>query len=169
MPSLAQQLGKFEPLLSHEFRLFFDEVGGSPLQGREQCEIAVVTAAIPTESSEEIEIPAGNTVLYYAGRYKPESMAVTCRDYVDASVFAFLKSWRRKVHDESTGISGFKREYSGTARLQQYDPTGKVIREYKLIDIWPQQLNGGSADQSSNDPVQIEVTFRYDKAVSTVF
>lgn len=169
MPTLAEQLGKLEPLLSFKFRLFFDEVGGSPLQGREQCEIAVKSVTLPNESSEELEIPAGNEMLYYAGRYKPETMEVVCRDFVDASVYAFLKTWRRKVHDETTGLSGFKSQYSGTARLQQYDPADKVIREYKLESIWPQALNSGNADQTSNDQVEITVTFRYDKAIATVF
>ena len=168
MPTIAEQVGKFEPLLSFRFRLFFDEIGGSPLQSSEQCEISVVSAVLPNESSEEIEVKAGGEVVYYAGGIKYENMEVVCRDSVDAAVYSFLKTWRRKVLDETTGLRGYKRNYAGTARIQQYDPLEVVVKEWKLMGIWPQAINSNTADNDSNDQMKINATFRYDKAIATI-
>ena len=168
MSTPAEQLGKFEPHVQNLFHIFFDEVGGAPLAGREQFEIAIESAALPNDSNEEIELPVGTQVLYYAGRLKPENMAVVCRDFVDSSTYAFIETWRSKVHNKTTARTGFKSEYAGTARIQLNGPDG-VIREWKLTGIWPQALNRGAADMTSNDIIKLDVTFRYDLAIPTIF
>lgn len=168
MTTIADQFGKFEPLLQHKFRLFIDEVGGAPLAGREQFEISVQSAALPNSSAEVIEVPVGSEFVFYAGRVKPENMAITCRDLVDASVYSFIYNWYQKLHDTVSGRHGYRSEYAGTARIQMYGPDA-VIREWKYINIWPQALNSGTGDMTSNDIVPIEVTFQYDKAIATIF
>lgn len=167
--AIADEIGKFEPLQSHKYKMFIDEVGGSALTGREQFEMAVKNLPFPTESNDEIEIGAGNERIYYAGRAQFEVTEVVCRDYVDAATYAFIKNWRKKVYDPTTSRIGYKSEYAGTARIQLFDPNDVVIREWKLKSIWPQTLTSGTGDQDGTDPVEISVSFRYDKAIATIY
>lgn len=166
--SKADTLGKFEILASHRYLLFVDEVGGTPLAGHEQAEMAVKSAKLPTESSDEIEVGVGSERIYYAGKPLFEPIDLVFRDLVDASVFAFLKSWRLKCVDPATGRIGFKSEYAGTARLQLLDPNDSVIREWKLIGLWIQNLDPGQGDDEVSEGLEITATFRYDKAIATI-
>jgi hypothetical protein len=167
--ALADTIGKFEPLRSNSFRFFVDEVGGIALAGRDQFEMAVKSLPFPSESNEELEIGAGNERIYYASRAQFEMAEIVCRDFVDAATYAFIKNWRKKVYDPVTSRVGYKSEYSGTARVQQFDPNNNVIREWKYKSIWPQTLNPGQGDQDGSDQVEINVSFRYDKVIATIY
>jgi len=166
--ALAEELGAFEPIKQHAFRMHILSTGiGSTLTG-DDFSLAIVEGFAPNESSEEIEINADNQKLYYAGRQTYEAGAVSVRDYVDADVANFIKAWRNLVFDPSNGTMGYKSEYAGVALIQQMDPKGVVIREWKLEGIWPQAVDFGQVSQDSIDPVRIALTFRYDKATAQV-
>ena len=167
--TLAQQLGNFEPQSMHKFRLYFDEIGGSPLAGREAAEITIKSTNLPSKSLEEIAIPHGTEELFYAGRRANEPLNVTVRDYVDLDTFEFFENWSRLVHDDATGRRGFRSEYSGTARMQLLDPNDAVVREWELVNIWPQSFEAGEVDYSSSDHIEMGLTLRYDRAVPVTF
>lgn len=169
MATRAEQLGKFEPAVQNRFRIYFDEVGGSPLSGREECEICVQSSDLPKRSLEEIEVPVGTEVIYYGGRRKVEPLNVVFRDMFNSAAFSFLQNWSQRGHNESTGRRGYKSEYAGTARLQLLGVDDEVVREWKLINIWIQNFNPGQVDETSNDIVTIEIAFRYDKAIPTTY
>ena len=168
MTSYSDQLGAFEPLKSHSFRMFVRSTGiGSNLVG-DDFSLAVTAGFTPSESSEEIDIGVDNEHLYYAGRQSYEAGSISLRDYVDLEVANFIKEWRKRVFDPATGQMGYKAEYAGIVIIQQYDPKGEIAREWKLTGVWPQSANYGDISQDSTDPVSVEVTLRYDKAVLTV-
>lgn len=170
MATIAEQLGKFEPALKHRFRMYVDEVGGTPLAGREQFEIAVQSTGLPSKSMEEVELGVGTERIYYAWRIQYEPLTATIRDFINSASYAFMENWAQKIHEVSSGRRGYKSEYSGTARLQQLGVDDEVIKEWKLTGIWPQAFNAGDVDQtSSNEQVTFEITFRYDRATPTIF
>ncbi len=167
--TLAEQLGKFEPSVAHRYRLYIDEVGGTPLLGAEAFEIAIKSTALPNMSSEEMEIHAGSEKIYYAGKVGFEASEIVIKDFVDNLAARFIINWFRKVYDANTGLYGYKADYAGTARIQLLDPAEQVFREWKLENLWPQAVNHGDLADDSNEPVNIAATFRYDKAKPTVY
>lgn len=168
MVTYSEQLGAFEPMKAHNFRMFIRSTGvGSNLVG-DDFSLAIVTGFTPSESSEEIEIGIDNERVYYAGRQSYDSGSVTVRDYVDLEVAAYIKEWRKRVFNPETGQMGYKAEYAGTAIVQQYDPKGDLVREWKLINVWPVSVNYGTVDQASTDHITLDITLRYDKAIMTV-
>jgi len=169
MVNLADKIGALEPLRQHSFRMFITSTGTSALQSNsEQFELAIRDAFTPNRTTEVIEIDADLEKLKYAGKTTYESGSVVIRDYVDADVVKFLTDWENVIYNPATGLAGYKSQYAGEAIIQQYAPDGTIVREWKLKNIWPESVDHGSLTMGSADPVEINVSFSYDRAIPTV-
>lgn len=68
-------------------------------------------------------------------------------------------NWVPAIKKEPAG-KGFKKE----ARLDLYDGCGKLIEQWNFEGAWPQQVEFGDLDMSSNEIVLVTITLRYDRA-----
>jgi hypothetical protein len=68
------------------------------------------------------------------------------------------------VYDPSTGAIGLAKDYKYDATITLYNPSGDVVRTCTLKGCWPSSINHGPITYDSGDPIQIEVTIRYDVA-----
>jgi hypothetical protein len=167
--NLADKIGALEPLRQHAFRMYITSTGTSSLQSNsEQFELAIRDTFTPNRTTETIEIDAENEKLYYAGKTTYDAGSVVIRDYVDADVVKFLTDWENAVYNPATGIGGYKSQYAGEAIIQQYAPDGSIVREWKLKNIWPESVDHGSLTMGSADPVEINCSFRYDRAIASI-
>jgi hypothetical protein len=160
----AMAIAGFEPQAQNRY-LF--RVGG--LSDSDIIELAASagTAFLPNESSEEVELPYLNGRAYYAGRQSYESGTIGCKDFVDLAVAKAIMEWRKLVYDPETGRMGYASRYKKDAEIILLDPAGEEKRYWTLVGAWPQAVNYGTLDVTANDPVQIEVTIRYDIALPT--
>jgi len=158
--ALAQEFGGFEPQRQHTWLISFHSLPGAKV-----LELALRTGFLPSENNEEIEIPYMNSRVYIAGKYAVDAGSLTFNDYVDSNVAGILANWRKLVYDVRTGQLGYARSYKKTATITLYGPELIVERTWSIKGIWPQAVNYGAIDYSSSDVVQVECTFRYDKAI----
>jgi hypothetical protein len=168
MPNLADQLGAYEPLRQHSFRMYIVNTGTAGPRNSEQFEISIRDGFTPNRTIEEIEIDVENEKLYYAGKSTYDAGSLVARDYVDAEVCRFIDDWHDAIFNPATGIAGYKTQYAGEAIIQQYAPDGSVVREWRLKNIWPTSIDHGAITHGSAEPVEISVSFRYDRAIKTV-
>lgn len=162
--SIADKIAQFEVVRSDRFRFYIDDVGGVlGALGPADFEMSVEKMSLPTETSELIELVSGVETTKYAGKITWGEQSIIVRDFVDTTTAAFIRNWRLKVYDPDTGRVGYKKAYSGTARVQLLSPSDSVIREWKFLRIWPQEVAYGEVNLTTNDPVQITVKFAYDK------
>jgi hypothetical protein len=138
---------------------------GQLASGAETLELSVRSAFLPSESNEEIEIPYMNGRVYIAGKYMFETGTVTFNDNLDKGTANIVKAWRKLVSDPETGSVGLAANYKKKAEVVMYAPDFSIKRWWELYGLWPQAANFGALDYSASDVVQIEVTFRYDKAI----
>ena len=73
--------------------------------------------------------------------------------------------WIRLGHEAVTGRDGYSDFYKKTLSIQVLGPVGDIVEEWTLNGAWIQAANFNDLDFSSNDPVEIELTIRYDYAV----
>lgn len=158
---LAQMNGAFEPQRQYQWTLSI--VG---LEGSDVIEMALRTAALPSTSSDEIELPFMNSRVYVAGKRSYENGSIALNDFVDKNTAAIIHKWDLRVFDPETGGQGYAKDYKKSGLLVLYDPPLKDSRIWELRGIWPQAINYGSLDYSASDGVQIELTLRYDKAIA---
>ena len=110
---------------------------------------------------------------YYPGRITWDPVEVTLVDPVhpDASAAittALLQSGYRLPTDQVTAQASFSKAAStaalGTPRLQQIDANGAPVDEWSLVNAWIERVDYGQLDYTSEEMVNISLTFRYDYA-----
>jgi len=157
---LAAQEGGYEPQRQSNWELELALPGAD----RETIKLSVVSSSLPPESSDEVELPYGNERRYVAGKTTFDSLPLVVNDFVDQETRAAILRWRRKVYNPATGAVGFAKDYKVDATITLWGPDGTMERECKVQGCWPQAVVPGTLDHGAGDPVQIEVTIRYDKA-----
>jgi len=166
LPQSAQHIanaqGDFAPQHQNNWML---EISGLPGDGKDLILLSLVSSALPTETSETIEIPYGNSVRKVAGKTTFESIPLVVNDFVDRDVRAALMAWRAQVYEPNTENVGRPSAYKKEGSLVLQASDGTLSRKCRLQGLWPSSLNGGTLDMSSAEPVQIELTLEYDKAI----
>jgi hypothetical protein len=159
---LAPAQGSFEPQRQYDWALeiALDDAGDQVvvMQGLESFEV-------PKEENEEIELHYANEVRYVAGKARFDALPLTLKDFVDVGVARAIIKWRRQVYNPETGAIGLARDYKKNADLVLVAPDQSSLRIWKLIGCWPQRLEGGSLDMTSNEKVLVTVTIRFDRAI----
>ncbi len=158
---IAQQEGAFEPQRAHTWTI---TIFG--LQGSRDLELALRTGFLPTDGSEEIEIPFMNSRVYVAGKKILDTGSITLVDYVDKNIAGIIAAWRKMVFNPDTGAIGYARTYKKAATITLYAPDFSVERVWRLSGLWPANVNYGAIDYGTSDVVNIELTMRYDNAVA---
>ena len=68
-------------------------------------------------------------------------------------------------HDAQTGVDGYKSEYAKDITLKLVSPLGTTIESWRLHQCWIANSDWGDLSMDSADPVEINLTLRFDYAV----
>ena len=158
--ALAQQNGAYEPQRQYHWILRISDLPGSDV-----LELSLRAGNLPTDANEEIVIPMLNANVYVAGKQTVEAISFTYNDYVDVDTMGVIGRWRRLVYNPETQEQGYAANYKKTASLILYGPDYSVERVWELQGLWPMSATNGAISYESSEIVQIEVSFRYDRAI----
>jgi hypothetical protein len=86
-------------------------------------------------------------------------------DPVVPSAAQATMEWVRLSHESVTGRDGYSDFYKKNVTFNVLGPVGDIVEEWQLVGTYIQQANFGTLDWSANEPVNIELTLRYDYAV----
>jgi len=126
----------------------------------------VKTAARPSVSIEEVEIPYLNHKRYIAGKHSFETMGVTLHDPIAPSGAQQVMEWIRTHFEAVSGRAGYADFYKRDLELKMLDPVGTVVEHWDIKGAFITAADfGSSLDYSSSDPSEISLTLRYDIAV----
>ena len=167
----ATSQGLLMPKLKFRFRVTFENFGVS--QPTTELTKQVMDFKRPTVEFGEIEIPIYNSRVYLAG--KPTWTAVTCnlRDDAGGEVAKRVGEQLQKQFDfmeQSSASSGI--DYKFLTRFEVLDggnganqPT--VLETWEMYGCYITTADYQNAEYSSNDPMTIALTIRYDNAIQT--
>ena len=155
---IAAQNGAFEPQRKNNFTLRIT-VGGRVIQQ------ALQSFPFPKESNAPIEINFGNEQRKVAGRVNYTDLDLILKDYADQPVMKTLVAWRRKVYDPATGKIGLAKDYKEQGEVVMFAPNGTLERRWKLIGVWPSNMDPGGGDMEANAQNLITIALTIDKAV----
>ena len=145
----------FEPKLKHRYLL---QIDGVPAY-------LIKTAARPAIEFEEVELNHMNVKRYVKGKATWQAIAMTLYDPVVPSAAQSVMEWIRLSHESVTGRDGYSDFYKKDVSVQILGPVGDVVEEWTLKGSWIQSANFNDLDFSVSDPVDIELTIRYDYAI----
>tara|TARA_R110000868_G_scaffold391174_2_gene661091 strand:- start:1323 stop:1865 length:543 start_codon:yes stop_codon:yes gene_type:complete len=159
------------PKLKFRFRAQFDNFGVS--NPKTELTKQIVSFARPSVTFDPVEIPVYNSRVYIAGKPTWEAVQVVLRDDAGGNVSRLVGEQLQKQYDfmeQASASSGI--DYKFITRLEMLDggngtsdPT--VLETWELYGCFLTNVNYNDVDYSSNDPVTITMSVRYDNALQT--
>lgn len=126
----------------------------------------VKSAARPTITTEEVEIPFMNSRRYLAGNTKFESMNVVLMDAIAPSAAQQVIEWIRLTFESVSGRGGYGDFYKRSIQLKMVDPVGTVVELWDITGAFITSANFGDLDYSGDAaPMEIALVLRYDNAI----
>ena len=145
----------FEPKLKNRFIM---NVDGVPAY-------LIKTANRPQITFEEVTLEHMNVKRWVKGKGAWQTLNVTLYDPVVPSAAQAVMEWVRLSHESVTGRDGYSDFYKKDVQFQVLGPVGDVVEQWTLKCAWITAANFNDLDFSSSDPVEINVTLRYDYAI----
>lgn len=167
----ASAQGLLMPKLKFRFRVTFENFGVDP--ATTELTKQVMNFTRPKLSFEEIIIPVYNSKIYLAGKPNWETVTVTMRDDASGGVSKRVGEQMQKQFDfmeQSSASSGI--DYKFITKLEVLDGGNganqvNVLETWELYGCYISNADYGDADYSTNDPMTIALTIRYDNAIQT--
>ena len=169
--SSASAQGLLMPKLKFRFRVTFLNFGVT--QPSTELTKQVMDFKRPTLTFDPIEIPVYNSKVYYAG--KPTWEVVTCqlRDDAGGEVAKRVGEQLQKQFDfmeQSSASSGI--DYKFQTNFEVLDggngaSTPNVLETWEMYGCFLTSVDYGNAEYSSNDPMTMTLSIRYDNAIQT--
>ena len=167
----ASTQGLLMPKLQYRFRVTLENFGVSTPTTELTKQVIDVTR--PTVNFEELEIPVYNSRAYLAGRPTWEPITLNLREDVNNSVQKLVGEQLQKQFDffeQSSAASGI--DYKYTTRIEILDGgnganTPNVLETFELYGCFIQNANYNTLAYSSNEPVTIGLSIRYDNAIQS--
>ena len=154
--SVSEMLpNKFEP--KRKFRWVF------AIEGVDS--FLMKTAARPTISTSEQELPFINSKRYIAGKTTFGTIGVTLYDPIAPSGAQQVMEWIRTHFESVSGRSGYADFYKRDCQLKMLDPVGTVVELWDLKGCFLTEANFGDLDYGTEDPTEISLTIRFDNCV----
>jgi len=163
--------GLLMPKLKYRFRVTFQNFGVSnPVT---ELTKQVVDFTRPNVTFEPIDIPVYNSTIKLAGKYAWQDITCNIRDDAGGNVSKLVGEQLQKQLDfaeMSSAASGI--DYKFTTEFEVLDGgnganTPVALETWYLYGCYLSAVNYGEANYGTNEPMQIEMTIRFDNALQT--
>jgi hypothetical protein len=169
--SSSSTQGLLMPKLQYRFRVSLENFGVSTPTTELTKQVVDVTR--PTVNFEELEIPIYNSKAFLAGRPTWEPITLNLREDVNNTVQKLVGEQLQKQFDffeQSSAASGI--DYKFVTRIEILDGgnganTPSVLETFELYGCFIQNANYNTLAYSSNEPVTIGLSIRYDNAIQS--
>lgn len=167
----ASNQGLLMPKLPFRFRASFEGFGVSA--NKVELTKQVVQFTRPTVTFGDIDVHVYNSIVRLAGKPTWSDTQVILRDDAPGNVTKLVGEQLQKQFDfmeQSSAASGI--DYKFITRCEMLDG-GNGVNEPVVLETWElygcyiQSAAYGEMNYSSNDPVQITLTLKFDNAVQT--
>ena len=117
------------------------------------------------EAQEAKKMDHMNTYRKIAGRLEWQDVTCTLYDPIVPSGAQAVMEWVRLHYESVTGRAGYSDFYKKDVTFNVLGPVGDIVEEWQLVGTYISEANFGTLDWATNDPVDIELTLRYDYAI----
>ncbi len=145
----------FEPKVANRFIMFIE---GIPAY-------LVRKASRPTFTAEEIVLDHINVQRKIKGKVTWSDVTVELYDPVVPSAAQAVMEWVRLHHESVTGRAGYSDFYKKDVTFNMLGPVGDKVEEWTLKGAYIGEAGFGEMDWSTQDPMAISLTLKYDYAI----
>ena len=168
----ASTQGLLMPKLQYRFRLLFEGLGVSYADLVELTK-QVVSFNRPTLSFTDTDIHVYNSTVRLAGKHTWGDCTLTIRDDVNNNVTKLIGEQLQKQFDfyeQASASSGI--DYKFITKCEMLDG-GNGVHDVRVLEAWElygcyiKEANYQEVNYANGDPVQIQLTLRFDNALQT--
>lgn len=167
----ASAQGLLMPKLSYRFRVSFQNFGVS--QPKTELTKQVMDFTRPSVTFDEITVEAYNSRVKLIGKPAWQDCTINLRDDAAGNVSRLVGEQIQKQFDfmeQSSAASGI--DYKFITICEMLDGgnganTPNVLETWEMYGCLISQVNYGEVNYTSNDPVKIALTVKFDNAVQT--
>lgn len=124
------------------------------------------TAARPSMSIAEKEIPWINSKRYLAGRLTFSNMSLTLHDPIAPSGAQQVMEWIRTHAETVSGRAGYADFYKRDCQIKLLDPIGTVVELWDIKGAFITEANYNTLTyDNDSEPVEISLTMRFDNCI----
>ena len=135
----------------------------------EHVRLCCTSASIPTISIDPIGLKHGNETINVAGAPKFASSTIKVYDTIGSNMANMLQQWFWKIFNPDTHLMGLVSSYKTDADLYLYSPDASVIRQWRLLGVFPTSLNFGDMSSDGGGGVmQISMELSVDRSKLTL-
>ena len=156
-PNHLSNVKNYEVQRTNHFELILEGFG-------DEFTLSVESLPLPTISNDPIELSYGNSKVKVAGQAAFEDIELTIKDTIGVDMENKLWQWRKKVYNPVTDKVGWAADYKRNGRIHQYAPDGTFQRTWRILGVWPTNMNPGEMGYDASDVKNITMTLSVDKA-----
>jgi hypothetical protein len=145
----------FEPKQANRFIMYIDGIPSYEIKG-----VSAITL-----NSGTVQLNHINVQRYVKGVTKWDPITFTLFDPITPSGAQAVMEWVRLHHESVTGRDGYSDFYKKDITFNSLGPVGDKVEEWTLKGTFISSATFGDMDWSSEDPVTIELTLKYDYAI----
>jgi hypothetical protein len=146
---------KFEPLRKNRFVFAIEGIDA----------FLVKSAARPSLSIEEKEIPWINSRRYIGGVGKWETLTVTIYDPIAPSGAQQVMEWMRLCFESVSGRAGYADFYKRDIQIKMLDPVGTVVQLWDIKGAFCKDAKWSELGYDGDDLAEVALTIRFDNCV----
>jgi hypothetical protein len=164
--------GILHPKQKNRWRVTFANLGGGA--DSQPISMQAITVSRPALSFEEVQLDRYNSRAYIAAKHTWEPMKLTVQDDVTSSASAVIQAqlqkqqWLIGAEGQWLAAAGEGSLYKFVTYLAQLDGNDQVIETWTIEGCWIKESNYGELDYKDGEPVQIDLTLRFDHARQTL-
>jgi hypothetical protein len=119
----------------------------------------------PTYTSGDVVLDHINVKRKIKGKSDWNDITCTLYDPVVPSAAQAVMEWVRLSHESVTGRDGYSDFYKKDITINVLGPVGDKVEEWTLKGAYIKEANFGDMDWSTETPVEVGLTIRYDYAI----
>jgi len=145
----------YEPKVSNRFIMYIEGIPS----------YIIKAASRPSLDQGEIILDHINVERKLKGKSRWQDITITLYDPVVPSGAQSVMEWIRLHHESVTGRDGYSDFYKKNLRFNALGPVGDKVEEWEIKGAFISSMTMGDADWATEDPLNIELTIKYDYAI----
>lgn len=160
--------GILHPKQKNRWRVTFANMGGGT--DSQPVSAQAITVSRPSLTFAQVELHRYNSVSWIAGKHTWDVMPLVIQDDVSGTASTVIQAqlqkqqWLVGAEGQWLAAAGEGSLYKFVTYLDQLDGNDQVIEKWTVEGCWFADVKWGDLDYSTGDPVQIELSVRFDHA-----
>jgi hypothetical protein len=145
----------FEPKMQNRFIMYIDGIPAYMIKA----------SGRPSISNNPVTLDHINLKRYIKGKSEWGTIEISLYDPVVPSAAQACMEWVRLAHESVTGRNGYADFYKKDVVINVLGPVGDKVEEWTLKGAFPENVNFGSMDWATGEPIMVSMTLRMDYCI----